>query len=392
MEPRQAPARGSTCATATTVSALLDLADRADVLLESYRPGVTDRLGIDFDTVHARNERLVYASITGYGRGTPDADRPGIEWLVTARAGLQWDQRGWYGTRTDHIMGTDLDASPWDVPVGAEQTGCREGPIFLATPWASIGAALLAINGISAGLYVRRRTGQGQWFETSLVQAAIMANTMGWQRVELSHPSYRLWYFDRRAPKGIFQAGDGRWLHQWAPIDHAFIRANALDAVPPLEPPVRPPAMDYESLVRSQAEAHLESARAIATRPCDDWMRIFWAAGRPAQPILSPEEGLLDEPLQREGSIVELDDPVHGPIRQVGHAYVLDGVANPPIRPRSPDVEEPVACGSGGVRARPTTGPTTSRPPRWPVCSCSTSASPSPAPTARSSWPTSGPR
>ena len=158
-------------------------------------------------------------------------------------------------------MGTDLDASPWDVPAGAEQTGCREGPIFLATPWASIGAALLAINGISAGLYVRERTGRGQWFETSLVQAAIMANAMGWQRVERTHPSYRLWYFDRRAPKGIFQAADGRWLHQWAPIDHEFIRANALD---------RRAARSSRRygrrrwttsrLVRSQAEAHPETA------------------------------------------------------------------------------------------------------------------------------------
>ena len=167
---------------------LLDLAARADVLLESYRPGVTTRLGIDFETINKINGRLVYASITGYGRDTPDAQRPGIEWLVTARAGLQWDQRGYYGTRMDHIMGTDLTASDFPVPPGAEQTGCREGPIFLAVPWASIGAMLLAVTGISSGLYVRERTGRGQLFETSLVQASIMANAMGWQRVGADAP------------------------------------------------------------------------------------------------------------------------------------------------------------------------------------------------------------
>lgn len=319
---------------------LLAMAAEADALLETYRPGVTDRLGIDYDTVSGRNPRLVYATITGYGSDTPDASRPGIEWLVTARAGLQWDQGGWYGTRADHILGTDLAEPGFDVPEGAVQTGCREGPIFLAMPWASIGATLLAVTGISSGLYVRERTGRGQHFETSLVQAAIMANAMGWQRPARMHPSYRLWYFDRRAPKGIFRTGDGRWLHQFAPIDHDFIRANAADADPAAHQAVaggRPQvgsAGGYEESVRFQALAHPETQRAMATRTRDEWIEILWAAGRAAQPILSAEEGLLDEPLEREGVIVELDDPEHGRIRQVGHTYAFDEIANPPIRPR----------------------------------------------------------
>jgi crotonobetainyl-CoA:carnitine CoA-transferase CaiB-like acyl-CoA transferase len=207
-------------------------------------------------------------------------------------------------------------------------------------PWASIGATLLTVTGISAGLYVRERTGRGQHFETSLVQAAIMANAMGWQRPARMHPSYRLWYFDRRAPKGIFRTADGLWLHQFAPIDHDYIRANAAGADPAAGSALvsgRPQvgsAGDYEESVRFQALAHPESARAMATRTRDEWIKIFWAGGRAAQPILSPEEALLDEPLQHEGVIVELEDPEHGPIRQVGHTYACDAVDNPPIRPR----------------------------------------------------------
>ncbi|MET0323878.1 MAG: CoA transferase, partial [Ilumatobacteraceae bacterium] len=196
-------------ATGAGRAAFLDLAARADVLVETFRPGVAEQLGLDAATVRAVNGRLVHASITGYGRDTADADRPDIEWLVTARTGLQWDQRGWYGTRMDHIMGTDLAEPGFAVPDGVEQTGCREGPIFLAVPWASIGAAFLSVTAISAGLYVADRTGTGQHVETSLAQACIMMNAMGWQRVARMHPSYRLWYFDRRAPKGIFAAGDG---------------------------------------------------------------------------------------------------------------------------------------------------------------------------------------
>ena len=91
---------------------------------------------------------------------------------------------------------------------------------------------------------------------------------------------------------------------------------------------------DYETSVRAQAEAFVETAAAVATRPRDEWVRLGAAARIGLQPILSPEEALLDEALAAEGVIVELDDPEHGPIRQVGHVYAFDGIEPPPLRPR----------------------------------------------------------
>ena len=91
---------------------LLRLADDADVLIESFRPGATTRLGIDEPTVRGRNPRLVYCSITGYGRTGPDAQRPAYDALVAAHTGIQWEQRGWYGTTMAHITGLDLEESP----------------------------------------------------------------------------------------------------------------------------------------------------------------------------------------------------------------------------------------------------------------------------------------
>jgi crotonobetainyl-CoA:carnitine CoA-transferase CaiB-like acyl-CoA transferase len=348
---------------------LLDLVARADVLVESYRPGVTTRLGIDHQTLAGVNPSLVYASITGYGRDNGHSSRPGIDWLVSARTGMQWDQRGYYGTRMEHIMGTDADASTFPVPPGAEQTGCREGPIFLAVPWPSIGAALLAITGISSALYVRERTGVGQLFETSLLQAVLMENAMGWQRVAAMHPSYRLWYFDRRAPKGLFRASDGMWLHQWAPFEHQFIRhCAALAAVGSDELPTvtgRPAvegADDYERQVELEAHEFVETAAAIAMLPRNEWIRRFATAGRAAQPVRSPEEGLMDAALEREGVIVEVDDPVHGRIRMAGHTYTLGRVPSPPIRPRSLTPEEPRTVASGWAH-RDVAPPTVEVPP-----------------------------
>ncbi len=77
----------------------LVLARHADVLIESFAPGVTTRLGIDHATLAALNPRLVYCSITGYGRDNRHAGRPAWDALVAARTGLHWEQRGWPGAR-----------------------------------------------------------------------------------------------------------------------------------------------------------------------------------------------------------------------------------------------------------------------------------------------------
>jgi crotonobetainyl-CoA:carnitine CoA-transferase CaiB-like acyl-CoA transferase len=74
------------------------LAGAADILVESFRPGVTDRLGIGYEQLRLVNPGLIYCSITGYGRGTRLADRPAYDALVAARCGLQWEARGWYGS------------------------------------------------------------------------------------------------------------------------------------------------------------------------------------------------------------------------------------------------------------------------------------------------------
>jgi crotonobetainyl-CoA:carnitine CoA-transferase CaiB-like acyl-CoA transferase len=76
----------------------LDLASMADVLVESFQPGTMERLGVDYASLSTLNPRLIYCSITGYGRGNRHSDRPGYDALVAARTGLLYDQRGRPGT------------------------------------------------------------------------------------------------------------------------------------------------------------------------------------------------------------------------------------------------------------------------------------------------------
>jgi crotonobetainyl-CoA:carnitine CoA-transferase CaiB-like acyl-CoA transferase len=75
----------------------LALVGEADVLVESFEPGVTTRLGIDYETLRVLNPRLVYCSITAYGSTGADAHRPGLDALVSARTGHQWEARGVVG-------------------------------------------------------------------------------------------------------------------------------------------------------------------------------------------------------------------------------------------------------------------------------------------------------
>ena len=106
-----------------------EVAETADVVVESFSPGTTSRLGIDEPTLRfSRNPGLVYCSITGYGRTSAYRDRPGYDGLVQAHLGLQ-----------------------------NEQPGLRDGPVFLHTPLPSFGAALLASAGIRAALVARGR-------------------------------------------------------------------------------------------------------------------------------------------------------------------------------------------------------------------------------------------
>ena len=196
----------------------LALASDADVVLESFSPGTTSRLGIDAATLLAANPRLVYCSITGYGTHPAHRDRPGWDALVAARLGLLHEQRGHLGGAVPHMNGDEPYLPDLEIPDGMEPGSPRSGPIFTYTPWPSMAAAFLAAVGINAALLARERTGRGQHVETSLLQAAFSLTASKWQRAEHNDPpGYRTWIYDRRAPKGFFRCSDDRWVEQWVP-------------------------------------------------------------------------------------------------------------------------------------------------------------------------------
>ncbi|MGE4561495.1 MAG: CaiB/BaiF CoA-transferase family protein, partial [Rhodospirillales bacterium] len=123
---------------------LKQLVEKADVLVENYRPNVKTRLGIDYGDLRPLNPRLIYASISGFGQTGPYKDRPGYDQVAQGMGGLM------------SITG---------LPGG--------GPVRAGIPVADLSAGLLAAQGILVALLERERSGEGQWVHTSLLEAMV---------------------------------------------------------------------------------------------------------------------------------------------------------------------------------------------------------------------------
>ena len=263
----------------------LDLVASADALIESHAPGTMARLGVGYGDVAARNPGLVYCSLTGYGRGTKSAGRPGYDLLVQARSGQQFEQPGW-----------------------------REGPIFLYLPMPSIAASYLVAAGVAAALYVREVTGRGQWVETSLYQGVLAFTTQLWQWGERMGS----WYGIEKDPQpSIYQCADGEWVHSMhmgggRGKDRSVVWKTL--GIDPIERPTTPEG-------REEADAKLRAAfRAL---PRQEILDAFWSGDVPIQAVQPAAAAFEDPQMIHNGMVVEVDDPVVGKTKQAGVTFTL---------------------------------------------------------------------
>jgi crotonobetainyl-CoA:carnitine CoA-transferase CaiB-like acyl-CoA transferase len=309
----------------------VDLVRRADVLIESFSPGTTERLGVDYETLRHLNARLVFCSITGYGDVRRHANRPAVDALVAARVGLQWEKRGWPGGSIERVNGVEPFMADLEIEPENMEGPPRQGPLFSAVPWPSMSAFYLASIGISAALHAREVTGRGQRVRTSLLQGALVNGAFTWQRAQHpQRPGYRMWVTDPRAPHGFFKTADSRWIHHWTPQPgfvltvstgdhlevHSDTRASRTDGTRI--------GMDPEELVvlREYAKPMAEAFARFTTK---EWEEVAAQAGLSVQPVRSPEEALQDPSFLADGCVVEVDDPEVGRIRHVGMTYHLHG-------------------------------------------------------------------
>ncbi|MEE9285343.1 MAG: CoA transferase [Dehalococcoidia bacterium] len=286
------------------------LASQADVVIESFRPGVADRLGIGYDALAQSNPGLVYCSITGFGPNGPLAGVRAYEGIVHAKAG-----------RMDAFWGL-VD---------------KDGPVYSSQPLASYGAAMLAVQGVMAALIVRNRSGRGQKVETSLVQALTcydLASYLAWQLVERGGDPVRRGYSGGPIPPYMTaRTRDGHWL-QFGNFTVDTLRnfLNAIGLADTLQDP-RFAAMpqfanpeDEAALQRMVLEKTLEKTR-------DEWMELFIDGDIGAEPFRTTQEGLHHPQAVHNGNVIDLEDPTVGPTRQLGP---LGRYAETPTGPQGP--------------------------------------------------------
>ena len=264
----------------------LELCATADVVVESYRPGVATRLGIGYDAVRDVQPLVVYASLSGYGQDGPYSQWAGhdINYLAVG---------GFLGTQ-----GRRADGGP-------------------AIPGATIadgaGGGLHAALSICAALFHRERTGRGAYLDVSTTEGvlhlmALFVDEFLATGRETAPDSSLL--TGKYACYDVYECADGKWISVGA-IEPAFFR-NLCEALGVAE--LAEHQMDHER----QMEIRAAFADAFSRRPRDEWVTELAPANTCVAPVLSIAEVTRDEHLRARGTFVEASHPDHISFEQVG--------------------------------------------------------------------------
>ena len=274
------------------VAVLRRLVERADVLVENFRPDVKQRLGIDYETLKAVNPRLIYASISGFGQDGPYRDRPGVDQIAQGMSGL--------------------------MSITGEPGG---GPMRAGIAVADMSAGLFAALGVLVALYERETSGLGQWIQTSLLQSLIFMHDFQAARylmngdvpkqVGNNHPT--------GAPTGTFKTRDGHiniapTPPMWRKFCEAIGRSDLAEHPDYATPKAR-------RANRDRLNALIESI----TRETDsaEWIGRLNRAGIPCGPIYSIDETFADPQVKHLGIAQKVDSPQLGAITLLGQPVSL---------------------------------------------------------------------
>jgi formyl-CoA transferase len=282
---------------------LKKLAATADVLIENYRPSVKDRLGIDYVTLRAVNSRLVYVSLSGFGQDGPYADRPGFDQVAQGMGGLM------------SITG---------LP--------GQGPVRVGLPIADLSSGNYAAMGALIALLERDVSGEGQWVQTSLLQAQISMLDFQAARwlVAREVPGQAGNDHPTSIPTGVFPTRDGH-INIAASGQHIFTRlCRAIGAEPLLADP------DFASgEKRSQNRVRLSAEIATRTRgyTSQELVERLNAAGVPSGPIYRIDQMFADPQVQHLGMAVPMPHADRKSVAVVNQAVTLSRTPSAINRP-----------------------------------------------------------
>ena len=274
--------------TAGGAAILRRLARDADVLVENFGPGVMERLGFGYESLKAENPRLIYCSLSGFGRTGPYSHRRGFDLVAQAMSG---------------IMSFTGEA-------GGPPAKC--GP-----PLSDITAGIVAAMGILAAYTHRLKTGEGQWVETSLFEAALVQTY--WQAaialatgeapgaMGSAHPL--------NAPYQAFEAQDG-WIVVGGANQRNWLRT--LEAIGAPELADDPRFCDNAGRMAHLKELEEEFATRLRTKPAAHWLHVLEEKGVPCGPVNTMLQALSDPQTLAREMVVEVEHSSVGPVKTLG--------------------------------------------------------------------------
>jgi crotonobetainyl-CoA:carnitine CoA-transferase CaiB-like acyl-CoA transferase len=275
------------------ISIVKKLSSQVDVVMENFRPGVMDKLGIGYEALSAINPKLIYCAVSGFGQTGPDRLRPGYDGKMQALSGIM-------------------------AITGHPETGPTRAGFAVCDVLSGATAAF----GVSSALYQRDRTGKGQFVDVSMLEAT-MAFLSG-QIADWSVAGHRQQLsgnqaVSRKTTANLFKAGDGYILlavnneKQYRALMSALGREDTLSD---------PRFADWFSRNENEPALRAIIEAALAAKPAREWETILEDAGAPCSSIWTIEE-VIDHPqIAARGAIQELDTP-YGRLRFAGSGFKL---------------------------------------------------------------------
>jgi formyl-CoA transferase len=269
------------------------LAKQADVVVENFRPDVKTKLGIDYESVRRINPKIVYGSISGFGQDGPYHKRPGFDQIAQGMGGLM------------SITG---------APGG--------GPMRVGIPVADLTAGMFCAMGILTALLEREVSGEGQWVQTSLLQAQIFMLDFQAARwlMEQDVPKQAGNNHPTSIPTGVFRTSDG-YINIATTGGRIWERCAQAIGAPELV--TNPDYATAPARSKNRDALNAEIERHTVTKSTESWVSELNAAGVPCGPIYSVDQMFADAQVKHLGIAQDVPNTENRHIRLVGQPVTL---------------------------------------------------------------------
>ncbi len=286
---------------------LLRLVDTADVLVENMRPPVKARLGFDYDTVHQRNPRLVYGSISGFGQDGPYAERGGVDQIAQGMGGLM---------SVTGLPGTE--------------------PTRVGIPVSDLAAGLYLAVGILVALHDQARTGEGRWVQTSLLESMIAMMDLQATRwtIDGTVPVQEGNHHPTLVPMGCFASADG-YVNIAGPSGRLLRKFCQVIGVPDLSSDGRFDTTAKRSANRGELNDLI--AERLRTRTTAEWVASLNEVGVPCGPVYRMDEVFADPQVQHLSMTAPVEHPHLGRLDLIRNPVTMADRGATTVRSASPD-------------------------------------------------------